>query len=136
MKEDNMHESLEITEGLLKKYHDLNREKKEIEKKLNQMKKQLHHYFDETVGKEQKAEVKRGPYKAQRVIRSSVQYNDEKTIQKLEELNLQDFILVVKQPDTEKLEAAMKLDLVDQDAFADCKKQKHSQAITIKEENA
>ncbi|GAA0465072.1 hypothetical protein [Alkalibacillus silvisoli] len=122
-----------LTEELLKKYYDLSTEKKEIEKDLNQIKKQIHSYLDEQFGEEEKGEVKIGKYKVQRTIRSSIKYDDEKTIQKLEDLNLEDFILQVKLPDTEKLESAMKLDLVNEDEFSGCKKEKRSRAITVKE---
>ncbi|QDP41153.1 hypothetical protein [Radiobacillus deserti] len=132
-KEVDVQGSIELSEDLLKKYYDLNTQKKVLDNELNQLKKQIHDYLDETVGKEQKGEIKRGKYKAQRVIRSSVQYDNEKTVQKLEELKLNDFILVVKRPDTEKLEAAMKIDLVKEEEFIDCKTNKLSQAITVKE---
>ncbi|QGH33674.1 hypothetical protein GI584_06420 [Gracilibacillus salitolerans] len=123
----------ELTEEMLKEYYDLNNQKKELEKEMNQIKKQIHNYLDVTFGKEQKGEVQKGKYKAQRIIRSSVNYDEEKTVQKLEELNLEDFILQVKQPDTEKLEAAMKIDIVKEEEFKDCKMNKLSQAITVKE---
>ncbi|MFD2657654.1 hypothetical protein [Gracilibacillus thailandensis] len=126
-------ESSELSEDMLKKYYDLNLQKKELEKEMNQIKKQIHHCLDDKFGKQQKAEVQLGKYKAQRIIRASVHYNQEKTVQKLEELNLEDFILQVKQPDTEKLEAAMKIDLVNEEEFQDCKTNKLSQAITVKE---
>ncbi len=122
-----------LTEDLLKRYYDLNIQKKELEKEMNHMKKQIHQYFDEAIGREQKGEVKLGKYKVQRVIRSSITYDEEKTVKKLEALNLEDFILLVKRPDTEKLEAAIKIDLVKEDEFLDCKTNKVSQAITVKE---
>ncbi|WP_443127408.1 hypothetical protein [Gracilibacillus sp. D59] len=125
--------SFELSEELLKKYYDLNNQKKILEKEMNQVKKQIHNYLDETFGKEQKGEVKRGKYKAQRIIRSSVKYDEQKTVKKLEALNLEDFILQVKRPDTEKLEAAMKIDLVQEKDFVDCKTDKLSQAISVKE---
>ncbi|WP_018932967.1 hypothetical protein [Gracilibacillus lacisalsi] len=128
-----LEESSKLSEEMLKKYFDLNLQKKELEKEMNQIKKQIHHCLDEQFGKQQKAEVQLGKYKAQRIIRTSVHYNQEKTVQKLEELKLEDFILQVKQPDTEKLEAAMKIDLVNEEEFQDCKMNKLSQAITVKE---
>lgn len=126
-------ESFEITEEYLKRYADLNIEKKTIEKELNLIKKQLHEYLDETFGKKQKGEVRYGKYKVQRVIRSKVQYDEEKTVEKLEELNLADFL--VKRPDTEKLEAAIKVDLVKEKDFEGCKTNKLTQAISVKEIN-
>ncbi|SDI31284.1 hypothetical protein [Alteribacillus bidgolensis] len=131
--EAEVEESFELTEEILKKYYELNIQKKELEKEMNRIKKQIHNYLDDTLGKEQKGELKRGKYKAQRVIRSSVTYDEEKTIKKLEELNLDDFILQVKRPDTEKLEAAMTINLVEEEDFVDCKTNKLSQAITVKE---
>ncbi|PWU69577.1 hypothetical protein [Gracilibacillus dipsosauri] len=126
-------ESFEITEEYLKRYADLNIEKKTIEKELNLIKKQLHEYLDETFGKKQKGEVRHGKYKVQRVIRSKVQYDEEKTVEKLEELNLADFL--VKRPDTEKLEAAIKVNLVKEKDFEGCKTNKLTQAISVKEIN-
>lgn len=126
-------ESFEITEEYLKRYADLNIEKKTIEKELNLIKKQLHEYLDETFGKKHKGEVRHGKYKVQRVIRSKVQYDEEKTVEKLEELNLADFL--VKRPDTEKLEAAIKVDLVKEKDFEGCKTNKLTQAISVKEIN-
>ncbi|WP_233269556.1 hypothetical protein [Alteribacillus sp. YIM 98480] len=131
--EAGVEESFELTEETLKKYYELNIQKKRLEKEMNRIKKQIHNYLDDTLGKEQKGELKRGKYKAQRVIRSSITYDEEKTIKKLEELNLEDFILQVKRPDTEKLEAAMTIDLVEEKDFVDCKTNKLSQAITVKE---
>ncbi|MGN8646567.1 hypothetical protein ACTNEO_11205 [Gracilibacillus sp. HCP3S3_G5_1] len=128
-----MKQSVELSEEVLQKYYELNNQKKELDKQLKEVKKQIHHYLDEAFGMKQKGEVKRGKYKAQRVIRSSVHYDEEKTVQKLEQLNLEDFIVLVKQPDTEKLEAAMKVDLVKEEDFADCKTNKLTQAITVKE---
>ncbi|MEQ6377068.1 hypothetical protein RZN25_09575 [Bacillaceae bacterium S4-13-56] len=126
-------ESFALSEDTLRKYYELNNQKKELEKEMNQIKKEIHHYLDETFGKEQKGEVKLGKYKAQRTIKSSINYDQEKTVQKLEELNLKDFILLVKRPDTEKLEAAMKIDLVKEDEFKDCKTDRKTQAIIVKE---
>ncbi len=83
--------------------------------------------------KKQKGEVRHGKYKVQRVIRSKVQYDEEKTVEKLEELNLADFL--VKRPDTEKLEAAIKVDLVKEKDFEGCKTNKLTQAISVKEIN-
>jgi hypothetical protein len=123
--------SVSITEEELKKYFELNKQKKEIEQEMNQLKKQLHQFLDHSFGKDQKGEIERGNYKAQRQVRSSTSYNDENTIQKLEELNLEDFI--VKRPDIEKIEAAIKLGLVEEKAFEECKITKLTQAIVVKE---
>jgi hypothetical protein len=121
----------DVTEEELRKFYELNKQKKEIETELNQLKKQVHQFLDHSFGKEQKGEVQRGNYKAQRQIRSSTNYHDEHTVQKLEELNLGDFIL--KRPDIEKIEAAIKIGLVEEKAFEECRETKLTQAIVVKE---
>lgn len=123
----------QITENELQRYHDLNRQKKEIEHEMNQMKKQFHAMLDDTFGKLQKGEIQYGGYKLQRQIRTSISYHDEDTVQKLENLNLGDFIVVKKRPDTEKLEAAIELGLVEEKEFSDCKRKKQTQTIVVRE---
>ncbi|MFA1819279.1 hypothetical protein ACDX78_03565 [Virgibacillus oceani] len=128
-----MNKQIEITKEDLERYYTLRQQKTEIEKEMNQLKKKLHGYFDEHAGEKQKGSITLGPYQASRQIRSSVQYNKEETIEKLEELNLKDFVIVEKTPDTEKLEAAIKLGLVEKEPFEDCKNTKLTQAIVVKE---
>jgi uncharacterized Zn finger protein len=128
-----MNKQIEITKEDLERYYTLRQQKTEMEKEMNQLKKKIHHYFDEHAGEKQKGSVTLGSYQASRQIRSSVQYDKKETIEKLEELNLKDFIIVEKTPDTEKLEAAIKLGLVEKEPFEDCKNTKLTQAIVVKE---
>lgn len=128
-----MDKQVAVTEEDLERYFTLRKQKAEMEKEINQLKKKFHDYFDEHVGKNQKASVTLGGYQASRQIRSAVQYNKKETIEKLEDLNLKDFIMVEKTPDTEKLEAAIKLGLVEKEQFEDCKHTKMTQAIVVKE---
>ncbi len=122
-----------LTTDMLKRYFELNNQKKKIDNELKLLKNNLHEILDESIGKEQKGELQRGDYKIQRQIRSSISYIDEKTVAKLEELNLNDCIIHVKRPDTNKLEAAIKLGLVEENEFEGCKKTKVTQALVVKE---
>ncbi|MGP4108019.1 hypothetical protein [Virgibacillus sp. L01] len=122
-----------LTTDMLKRYFELNNQKKKIDNELKLLKKNLHEILDESIGKDQKGELQRGDYKIQRQIRSSISYIDEKTVEKLEELNLNDCIVHVKRPDTNKLEAAIKLGLVEENEFEGCKKAKVTQALVVKE---
>ncbi|SET21148.1 hypothetical protein SAMN05216389_1071 [Oceanobacillus limi] len=128
-----MGEASTITEEDIKRYYDLNNQKKDIEQEMRYLKKKFHEVLDDSFGKESKGEIQRGNYKVQRQIRSSIRYDDENTIQKLEDLNLNDFIVEVRRPDTEKLESAINLGLVEEKDFSDCKKSKLTQTIVVKE---
>ncbi|GAB3798435.1 hypothetical protein [Virgibacillus kimchii] len=122
-----------ITADDLERYYTLRKQKAEMEKEINELKKKIHAHLDAQLGEKQKGSVTLGSYQANRQIRSSVQYNSVETIEKLEELNLKDFIVVEKKPDTEKLEAAMKIGLVEKEEFEECKNTKLTQAIVVKE---
>lgn len=128
-----MKETLIITEKQLQRYIELNKQKKQIEAEINHLKKIFHQYFDQTNGKMKKGEIQQGMYKVQRQIRKTMTYIDEPTIQKLEQLNLNDFITTVKKPDTDKLEAAINLGLVDEEDFVDCTRTKVTEAIVVRE---
>ena len=128
-----MEDSVAITEEDIKRYYDLNKQKKVIDQEINQLKKTFHHILDHSIGKGKKGELQRGNYLVQRQIRSSINYLEDKTIQKLEELNLSDFINLVKRADTDKLEAAMKIGFVEEKEFDDCKTERLTQAIVVKE---
>lgn len=123
--------SVSITEEELKKFYELNKQKKVIEQEMNRLKKHFHQFLDDLIGKEQKGEFQLGNYKVQRQIRSSTNYHEENTVLKLEELNLLEFI--VKRPDTEKIEAAIKVGLIEETAFEECKETKLTQALVVKE---
>ncbi|APC49957.1 hypothetical protein BME96_17895 [Virgibacillus halodenitrificans] len=128
-----MGSSVRISEADLERYYILSKQKKEIEQEMKQLKKDFNLNLDDSIGKDQKGEVTCGSYKLQRQVRTAVGYNQELTVQKLEQLNLHDFIIVEKLPDTEKLEAAIKIGLVEETAFTPCKTNKTTTAIVVKE---
>ncbi|MFD1781398.1 hypothetical protein ACFSFW_22390 [Fredinandcohnia salidurans] len=124
----------QIPEELISKYFTLSEKAKEIEKELKEMKKVINVYFDETVGKQEKGESIVGDYKIQRQIRTSESYHDEKTVKKLEELNLVDCIRIIKQPDQQKIDAAITLGLLGQADIEDCIVKKTTNAITVRKQ--
>jgi uncharacterized Zn finger protein len=128
-----MNKQVAVTADDLERYFTLRKQKTEMEKEINELKKKIHDYFDEHAGEKQKGSVTLGNYQASRQIRSSVLYDKVETVEKLQELNLKDFIIVEKKPDTEKLEAAMKIGLVEKDVFEECKNTKLTQAIVVRE---
>lgn len=124
----------QIPEELISKYFTLSEKAKEIEKELKEMKKVINVYFDETVGKQEKGESIVGNYKIQRQIRTSESYHDEKMVKKLEELNLVDCIQIIKQPDQQKIDAAITLGLLGQADIEDCIVKKTTNAITVRKQ--
>ncbi|MBD8068018.1 hypothetical protein [Bacillus sp. PS06] len=121
-----------ITEKLLARYYHLNELEKDIEKEMKEIKKVFHLYFDEINGQNEKGEFILGDYKVQRQIRTSENYDEEKTVLRLEKKNLNDCIRVVKKPDIQKIEAAITLGILDLNDIEDCKTQKIAKAITVR----
>jgi hypothetical protein len=124
---------LTITEEEMKRYVELNMLKKEIETEMNELKKKFHEALDSSFGKQSKGEIRQGNFKLQRQIRSAVSYDDEGTVKQLEELNLKEFIIEKKIPDTDKLESALNLGLVEEEDFKEHKKVRVTQSIIVKE---
>jgi hypothetical protein len=123
-----MGESL-VTEEMLEKFYRLNQKKKEIDSAMNELKKQFHHYFDETVGENLKGQVTVGDYKLQRQVRTTEKYNEDKTVEKLEVLQLQD--LLVKKPDNDKIKAAISLGILKEADLDECRIVSVSPAISV-----
>ena len=121
-----------LTGDMLVKYYELNKQKKEIELEMNQLKESFQHYFDQFVGENVKGEITISGYKLQRQIRNSEKYNDELTIKRLEELQMNDLIQIVKKPDDGKIKAALQLGLINQEHLDGCIIKTSSPAITVK----
>ncbi|MCH1626321.1 hypothetical protein [Fredinandcohnia quinoae] len=122
----------EIPEELVSKYVLLNEKAKEIEKELKEMKKVINVYFDAAVGKNEKAESIIGSYKIQRQVRSTENYEDEKMVKRLEDLQLNDCVQMVKMPDQQKIEAAITLGLLGQNDIEDCIIKKMTPVIVVR----
>lgn len=123
-----------ISEEMVSRYYELTEKQKEIEHELRQLKQFFHRHFDRTIGPGKKGELRVGNFQVQRQIRENVHYEQEKTVQKLEKLKLEDCIDIIKKPNPEKISAARQLDLLDEDALSDCLVRKTTRAIIVKKE--
>jgi hypothetical protein len=122
----------EITKEMLSEYEDLNELKKDVEKKLEELKKSFHLYFDGIVGENEKGEVTIDGYKLQRQIRRVEKFDETKTVDRLESLNLVDLVKIIKKPDEEKIKAALNLGFLTDDNLDGCISVHTSGAIYIK----
>jgi hypothetical protein len=123
-----------ITKEMLCEYADLLELKKDIEKKLELLKKSFHLYFDECVGVNEKGELSIDGYKLQRQIRKVERFDDIKTVDLLESLNMTDLIKVIKKPDEEKVRAAINLGFLKEEDLNDCLSIHSSGAIVVRQE--
>jgi hypothetical protein len=124
----------EITREMLCEYEDLLELKKEIEKKLDILKKSFHLFFDEQVGVNEKGEVSIEGYKLQRQIRKVERFDDAKTVDRLENLNMVDLIQVIKKPDEEKVKAAINLGFLKDEDLEGCVSVHASGAIFVRQD--
>jgi hypothetical protein len=121
-----------VTDEMLVKYYELNKKKKEIELELNQLKDVFHDYFNKLVGPNDKAEITINGYKLQRQVRKIEKYNEDVTVRKLEELQMNDLLQVVKKPDDAKIKSALQLGLLDEKQLEGCIVTSYSPAISVK----
>ncbi|WP_202080553.1 host-nuclease inhibitor Gam family protein [Caldalkalibacillus salinus] len=131
--QDTTSASLSLTEDKCSRYIALQAEMKRLEGELSQLKKEIHHYFDQTQGEGHRGERQIGSYKITRQIRVSKQYDKAKTVNRLEELQLTDCIDVERKPNAEKIEAAISLGLMSADKIKDCISEKKTKAIQVKQ---
>ncbi|WP_442593663.1 hypothetical protein [Neobacillus sp. D3-1R] len=122
----------EISKTMLWEYNQLNEQKKEIEMKLEELKKIFHHYFDESVGVNEKGELIIEDFKLQRQIRRVEKFDNAKTVDRLESLNMLDLIQIIKKPDEEKVKAALNLGFLTNDDLEGCISIQSSGAIYVK----
>jgi hypothetical protein len=121
-----------ITGEMLVKYFELNKKKKEIELEMNELKDLFHNYFNNLVGPNDKAEITISGYKLQRQMRKAEKYNEEVTINRLEELQMTELIQVVKKPDNEKIKSALNLGLLNEKQLEGCIVTTYLPAIIVK----
>ena len=121
-----------MTEEMVQNYYDLNKKKKEIEAEMNQLKMIFHDYFDNKVGNLVKGEIILNGYKLQRQIRKIEKFDDEVTIQRLEELKMNDLIQIVKKPDAVKIKSALNLGFLQPNDLEGCIITTSSAAISVK----
>lgn len=121
-----------ITEEMVTQFFEWSQQKKEIESKMEEYKKAFHLYFDQNIGLHSKGQIKIGNYKLQRLIRKTEKYDEIETVQRLEELNFNDLIQIVKRPDEEKIKSAIHLGLLKEKDLEGCLKVYSSPAISVK----
>ncbi|MDQ0970905.1 hypothetical protein QFZ31_000783 [Neobacillus niacini] len=121
-----------ITDEMLVKYYELNKKKKEIELEMNQLKDLFQDYFNKLVGPDNKAEITLNGYKLQRQIRKIEKYNEEVTVKRLEELQMNELVQVVKKPDDAKIKSALQLGLLSESNLEGCIVTSYSPAISVK----
>jgi site-specific recombinase XerC len=117
---------------MLVKYYELNKKKKEIEQEMNQLKDLFQDYFNKLVGPTNKAEITINGYKLQRQIRKIEKYNEDVTVKRLEELQMNDLVQVVKKPDDAKIKSALQLELLSESNLEGCIVTSYSPAISVK----
>ncbi|MFD2443921.1 hypothetical protein ACFSO7_07970 [Bacillus sp. CGMCC 1.16607] len=122
----------EITKNMLWEYNRLNEEKKKIEANLSEMKKIFNLYFDETVGFNEKGELLIEDLKLERQIRRVEKFDEVKTVDRLESLNMVDLVLTIKRPDEEKVKAALNLGLLKNEDLEGCISLQTTGAIYVK----
>ncbi|OIK15777.1 hypothetical protein BIV60_08020 [Bacillus sp. MUM 116] len=121
-----------VTGEMLIKYYELNKQKKEIELEMNQLKESFQQYFDSFVGENVKGDITIAGYKLQRQIRNTEKYNEDVIIKRLEDLQMNDLIQIVKKPDDVKIKAAIQLGLLNQEHLDGCIIKTCSPAISVK----
>ncbi|QKE74793.1 hypothetical protein HPK19_19535 [Arthrobacter citreus] len=124
--------NFKITEPMLNEYYDLSQKKKDIENQLEELQKVFHGYFDHQVGTNEKGEIIVNNLKLERIIRKREKFDEEMTVNKLEELNLSDLIQIVKRPDGDKIKSAINLGLLNEKDLDGCITINSSQAIYVK----
>lgn len=121
-----------VTAEMLVKYYELNKQKKEIELEMNELKDIFHDYFNKLVGPNDKGEITINGYKLQRQVRKTEKYHEDVTVKRLEELQMNDLIQVVKKPDDAKIKAALNLGLLNEQQLEGCITTTYSPAISVK----
>jgi hypothetical protein len=121
-----------VTAEMVEKYYELNKKKKEIELEMTELKEVFNDYFNNLVGPIDKGEITVNGYKLQRLVRKTERFNEEVTVKKLEELQMNDLIQVVRKPDDAKIKAALNLGLLNEKQLAGCISTAYSPAISVK----
>lgn len=117
---------------MLNKYYELNKKKKEIEMEMNTLKEVFQTYFNNLVGSNHKGEITINGFKLQRQIRKTEKYIEVDTVKRLEELQMNDLIQVVKKPDDNKIKSALSLGLLSPNQLDGCIVTTFSPAISVK----
>jgi hypothetical protein len=121
-----------VTAEMIEQYYECNRQKKELEQQMESLKKKFNDYLDTHFGENVKGELKMGGYKLQRQVRNAEKFLEEPTVTKLESLNMNELIKVIKKPDDAKIKAAIELKLLDPLQLEGCLVSTSSTAISVR----
>ncbi|MCG5102618.1 hypothetical protein [Oceanobacillus alkalisoli] len=121
-----------INTDKLERFYNLQEMKREIEQELGELKKEFNQAFDESVGKNQTGEFIRDGYQLKRQIRKTEKFDEERTVQRLEELRMEDLIEMVRRPDKAKIQAAIELGLLRADQLEDLVVRQYSKVLLAK----
>ncbi|MEH7547210.1 hypothetical protein [Neobacillus vireti] len=121
-----------ITGEMLRRYYELNKQKKEIELEMNQLKDIFQSYFNQQVGTQQKGEITANGFKLQRQIRKIEKFHEVDTVKRLEELQMTDLIQVIRRPDDTKIKAALQLGLLTHSHLDGCVTTSYTPALSVK----
>ncbi|TWD91592.1 hypothetical protein FB550_12134 [Neobacillus bataviensis] len=121
-----------ITGEMLRRYYELNKQKKEIELEMNELKDVFQSYFNQLVGTQQKGEITANGFKLQRQIRKIEKFNEVDTVKRLEELQMTDLIQVIRRPDDTKIKAALELGLLTHSHLDGCVTTSYTPALSVK----
>lgn len=123
-----------LTKEMIERYYELNQVKKKLEAEINELKKTFHTYFDNEFGENEKGELIQKPYQLLRQVRKTEKWVEKDTVERLEELNMNDLIQFVKKPDSKKINAAIQLGLLKNDDMEGCLTNSYTKAIVVKKE--
>jgi site-specific recombinase XerC len=99
---------------------------------MNELKDAFHQYFNQLVGPNDKGEITINGYKLQRQIRKIEKFHEDETVKRLEALNMNDLIQVIKKPDDLKIKSALTLGLLRPENLEGCMMTTFFPAITVK----
>lgn len=117
----------------LERFYNLQEMKKEIDQELGELKKEFNRIFDESVGENRAGEFVEAGYQLKRQIRKTEKYDEERTVQLLEDLQMEDLIETVRRPDKTKIHAAIELGLIRGDQLEDMIVRQYSRVLQVKQ---
>lgn len=117
----------------LERFYNLQEMKKEIDAELGDLKKEFNQLLDESVGENRAGEFVEAGYQLKRQIRKTEKYDEERTVQLLEDLQMEDLIETVRRPDKTKIHAAIELGLIRGEQLEDIIVRQYSRVLQVKQ---
>ncbi|GAA0363063.1 host-nuclease inhibitor Gam family protein [Bacillus horti] len=124
-----------LSEETVQRFYELTQQAKGIDYELAELKKEIHSSLDQLVGENEKSSLLFGDIQLQRQIRTSMTYDQEKTVSRLEELQLHDCIETIRRPNADRINAAVTLGLLAEEELEGCQLRKDTPALTVRKVN-